>query len=219
MTAAYSFDGLPVQPVSPGTTLLLTGAAHGGTRELAYRLLVGPEDEGTVIVTTDQRATRIADDCEAAGIVLDPSRSAIVTCVGQDNRDKTVSARLLRVSGPGDLTGIGMRFSQVIEGLYDDGVDRIRTGVVTVSTLLSFNELRTVSRFVHTLVGRIGRVNGLGVLVMDPEAEGQQAVSNVAQFCDARVDVRDADGSDGPELRVRGLPDQPRDWTPFDPYA
>lgn len=214
----YTFEGLPVEPVSPGTSLLVTGSAHAGTRELAYRLLAarGDESEGTVVVTTNQRADRIAKNCAAAGVDLSPDRSGIVSCVGGDEPDDGVPAHVVRVSGPGDLTGIGMRFSELVEELHHGGVDRVRSGVVTVSTLLSFSDLRTVSRFVHTLVGRVGHIDGLGVLVMDPDAEGDRAVSNVAQFCDARVDVRDEDGQ--PELRVRGIPDQPREWTPFEPY-
>lgn len=217
MTEEYGFEGLPVEPVPPGTSLLVTGAAHAGTRELAYRMLAGGPSEGTVVVTTNQRAERIAGDCEDAGVQLSRDRSAIVTCVGQDDRDEGVTARVLRVSGPGDLTGIGMRFSQVVEELHRAGVEQVRTGVVTVTALLSFNELPTVARFVHTMVGRVGRIGGLGVLVMDPEAEGERAVSTVAQFCDARVDVRDRSGT--PELRVRGVPSQPREWTPFELYG
>jgi hypothetical protein len=218
MTDPYGFAGVPVEPVTPGTTLLVTGSAHAGTRELAYRLLAADHepDGGTVVVTTNQRAERIAQDCAAAGVTLTRERAGVVSCVGGDEPDEGVPATVVRVSGPGDLTGIGMRFSGIVEQLHQRSVDRVRSGVVTVSTLLSFSDLRTVSRFVHTLVGRVGQIDGLGVLVMDPEAEGDRAVSNVAQFCDARVDVRDEGGQ--PELRVRGIPGQPREWTPFELY-
>ena len=217
MTDDYAFEGVPVDPVLPGTSLLVAGASHAGTREVAFRLLAGGAGEGTIVVTTNQRAARVASNCEAAGVTLSPDRSAIVSCVGQDDRDEDVGAQVVRVTGPGDLTGIGMRYSRLAEELHRNGVTRVRTGVVSVSTLLSFSDLQTVSRFVHTLVGRVGSVDGLGVFLIDPEAVDERVVSNIAQFCDGRVDVRDDDG--GPELRVRGLPGQSREWSEVELYA
>lgn len=217
MTDDYAFEGLPLEPVRPGTSLVVVGPSHAGTREVAFKLLAGGPDEGTIVVTTNQRAARIARDCRAAGVNLSRDRSAIVSCVGQDDRDTGVDAEVVRVTGPGDLTGIGMRYSRLAEDLYRAGVTRVRTGVISVSTLLSFSDLQTVSRFVHTLVGRVASVDGLGVLLIDPEAVDDRVVSTIGQFCDARVDVRDDDG--GPELRVRGLPGQSREWSEVELYA
>ncbi|PSQ41173.1 hypothetical protein BRD10_00875 [Halobacteriales archaeon SW_12_71_31] len=166
MTEDYTFRGLPMAPVLPGTTLLVSGPSHAGTREVAYSMLAGAEDEGVVVVTTNQRASRIARNFEAASTGLDPARSAIVSCVGQDDRDADVDARLAEVTGPGDLTGIGMRYSKLVE---------------------------------------------------DPDAVDERVLSNVAQFCDARVDVRE--GDDTPEMRVRGLPGQSREWTAVELYG
>ena len=217
MTEDYTFRGLPMASVLPGTTLLVSGPSHAGTREVAYSMLAGAEDEGVVVVTTNRRASRVARNFEAASMRLDPARSAIVSCVGQDDRDADVDARLAEVTGPGDLTGIGMRYSKLVEELHRDGVERVRTSVVSVSTLLSFSDVQTVSRFVHTLVGRVGSIDGLGVLLIDPDAVDERMLSNVAQFCDARVDVRERD--DAPEMRVRGLPGQSREWTAVELYG
>jgi hypothetical protein len=121
---------------------------------------------------------------------------------------------VLPVSGPSDLTGIGMRFSDVQVEFGRTGHERVRTGLLSVSTLLSFSDLRTVSRFVHTLVGRIDSVDGLGVLFIDPGSHDERAIRTLAQFCAGRIEVRE--GDDGPELRARGLADQSREWEPFD---
>jgi hypothetical protein len=216
MTDDYTFEGVPVEPVLPGTSLLVAGPSHAGTREVAFHLLAGAPGEGTIVVTTNQRATRVAHDCEVAGVRLSSDRSAVVSCVGQDDRDEDIDAEVVRVTGPGDLTGIGMRYSRLAEQFHRNGVTRVRTGVISVSTLLSFSDLQTVSRFVHTLVGRVGSVDGPGVFLVDPEVVDERVVSNVAQLCDGRVDVRD---DDGPELRVRGLPGQSREWSGVELYA
>jgi len=219
MTDDYEFRDVPMAPVLPGTALLVSGPSHAGTREVAYSMLAGDENEGTVVVTTNQRAARVARNCVAAGVRLSRERSAIVSCIGQDDRDDDIDARLVKVTGPGDLTGIGMRYSKLVEELHRDGVERVRTSVVSVSTLLSFSDVQTVSRFVHTLVGRIGSIDGLGVLLIDPDAVDERVLSNVAQFCDARVDVRDGGVNDAPEMRVRGLPGQSRDWAEVELYG
>lgn len=209
----YEFPNLPLEGIRPGTTVLVSGPTHGGTRDLGIRMLVGAESEGSIVITTNQRARRIADDCERVGLTLTASSTAILDCVGDE--DSGVPARVLPVSGPSDLTGIGMRYSDVYRGFKRSGIDRVRTGLFSLSTLLSFGDLKTVSRFVHTLVGRIDSVDGVGVLIIDPATHDEQTVSTIAQFCSGRIEVRD--GEDSPELRARGLSGQPREWQPFSP--
>ncbi|WP_338737756.1 DUF7504 family protein [Haloplanus salilacus] len=214
MADDYEFRDLPVPPIRAGTSVLLTGPTHAGTRQLAFRLLAGSPDEGTIVITTNSRASRVIDDCRASGMTATPDRTGVVDCV-DDGEDDSVAARVLTVSGPADLTGIGMRYSKLYQGFYEGGTDRVRTGVCSVSTLLSFSDLRTVSRFVHTVIGRIDSVDGFGVLFLDPETQDERTVSTVGQFCGGRIEVRE--GDDGPELRTRGLARGDGEWTPFDP--
>ncbi|MCD2200786.1 hypothetical protein LPA44_12880 [Halobacterium sp. KA-4] len=212
MTDDYNFEGLPLASLRPGTTVLVAGPSHAGTRHLAFRMLSGPPTEGAILVSTNQRAGRIADDWARSGFELDKERAAILDCVGDD--DQNVPAQVLPVSGPSDLTGIGMRYSDVYRTFRQSGVERVRTGLFSVSTLLSFGDLKTVSRFVHTLVGRIDAVDGIGVFCIDPGMHDEQTVSTITQFCSARIDVRETES--GQELRARGIPDQPREWMNFD---
>lgn len=209
---AYSFDRLPVADIHTGTTVLLTGAPHEGARDLGLQLLGGPVGEGAIVVTTNKRAQRITEACDRIGIKVSDDRTAILDCVGDEDAD--VPARVLPVSGPSDLTGIGMRFSDVYVDFHGNDIDRVRTGLFSLSTLLSFGDLRTVSRFVHTLVGRIDSVDGLGVFLIDPQSHDDRAVRTLSQFCDARIDVRKKDGET--ELQARGLRDQPDGWLSFD---
>ncbi|WP_178915299.1 hypothetical protein [Natronomonas gomsonensis] len=215
MRDEYRFAELPLADIRPGTSVLVSGPTHDGARSLSMQMLAGEYDEGAIIVTTNQRASRVAEDCQRFGIDVRDDRTAILDCVGDDD-DPDVPARVLPVSGPSDLTGIGMRFSDVYREFKTTDIDRVRTGLCSVSTLLSFGDLRTVSRFTHTLVGRIDKVDGLGVFVVDPAGHDEQAINTLAQFCSGRIEVRDRDGR--AELRTRGLADQPREWTPFDAF-
>lgn len=212
MTAdAYEFDRLPIEPVRPGTTILLAGPSHVGTEALGYRLLAGPS-EGAIVVTTNRQADHVAEECQRAGITVAPEHVAILDCVGETER--SVPARVLPVPGPSDLTGIGMRFSDIYGNLKRSGIDRVRTGFFSLSTLLTIGDLQAVSRFVHTLVGRIDSVGGLGICLLDPSMHEQQTVSTLSQFCGGRIDVRDSD--EGPELKARGFGSQSAGWVPFD---
>ena len=213
MTEHYAFEGVPIEPIRPGSTVLLAGPAHSGGRELGLRMLAGQSGQGAIVVTTNRRSRRIAADCERVGLRLTADSTAILDCVGDEDTD--VPARVLPVSGPSDLTGIGMRYSDVHRSFARSGIDRVRTGLFSLSTLLSFGDLQTVSRFVHTLVGRIDALDGLGVLLIDPSIHDDRTVSTLSQFCAGRIDVRE--GGDGSELRARGLPEQPREWRSFDP--
>jgi len=211
----YAFDGLPLDPVRRGTSILVAGPSHGGTRELAYRMLVGDADEGIIVLTTNTTAADVTAECETVGIEVSADRIGIVDCLDAD--DTGVPARVLTVSSAQDLTGIGMRYSKLYSDFHAEGVESVRTGLFSISTVLSLTELRTVSRFVHTLVGRVSKVGGLGVFLVDPAMHDERELRTISQFCDGRVDVRD--GDDGPELRSRGFLGGSSSWQSFEPLT
>lgn len=211
--APYEFDTLPLSDIDAGTSVLITGAAHSGARELALQMATSAREEGSIIVATNRGAPRILSDLESIGIEPNPSQLTIVDCTGGGSADST-DAHVTTVGDPSDLTGIGIRFADAYQRFADADIDCVRTGVISLSTLLTFQELRPVARFTHTLRGRIASVDGLGIFVIDPAQHDERAVSTLSQFLDGRVEVRDTDA--GPEFRCRGLGDQPRDWVPFE---
>ncbi|MFT4885258.1 MAG: hypothetical protein ACI8U4_002780, partial [Natronomonas sp.] len=208
----YTFQGLPLPDIDPGTSLLVSGPTHGGVRDLASRMIRSTEGEGSIVVTTNKSAERLVRDYQDSGVDIGPDTLSIVDCT--DGSGDVTEARVLSVSGPADLTGIGIRFSDAYRQFDAEDVERVRTGVFSLSTLLSFSDLRTVSRFVHTLAGRIGNTGGIGLFLIDPGLHDERTIRTVGQFCDGRIEVRD--GADGPELRTRGIPDDSRYWRAFD---
>jgi hypothetical protein len=212
MSDDYTFQGLPLPDIDPGTSLLVSGPTHGGVRDLASRMIRSTEGEGSIVVTTNKSAERLVRDYQDSGVDIGPDTLSIVDCT--DGSGDVTEARVLSVSGPADLTGIGIRFSDAYRQFDAEDVERVRTGVFSLSTLLSFSDLRTVSRFVHTLAGRIGNTGGIGLFLIDPGLHDERTIRTVGQFCDGRIEVRD--GADGPELRTRGIPDDSRYWRAFD---
>lgn len=212
----YRFDGLPLEPIPAGRNVLVAGPPHVGAQELVLRMVVGSlaDDEGGVLITTDSDSGALLENCRRYGASPRVAGLGVVDCVGTTT-DGAEGARTTTVSGPDDLTGMGMRYSKLCANFEADGVSRIRMGVASVSTLLSFGDVQRTSRFVHTLAGRNASIGGLGVFLLDPETQDERVVRTIAHFCDGRIQVREAeDGEGGSELRVQGVPG-PREWTPF----
>jgi hypothetical protein len=216
-TGRYEFgDDLPVSGVAPGTNLLVSGPAMAGSRDLALRLVTDGNDrgEGMVVVTTNKGGEKVLAECEGLCESLERHRFGIVDCVSQQHGRERFAERIETVSSPADLTGMGIEFSSLYQTVHRSSAERVRAGLYSISTLLMYNEFQTVSRFVHTVGGRIAATDGLGVFLIDPTTQDERVVNTMTQLCDGRVDVRERD--DGTrELRVRGLSDQPREWTPF----
>jgi len=213
----YRFDGLPLDPIPAGRNVLVAGPPHVGARGLVLRMVAGSlaDDEGGVLITTDADGTSILEDCRRWGASPRTDGLGVVDCVGATT-DGARDIRTTTVSGPDDLTGMGMRYSKLCADFDAEGVTRIRMGVASVSTLLSFGDVQRTSRFIHTLAGRNASIGGLGVFLLDPDTQDERTVRTIAHFCDGRIQIREAeDGSGDSELRVRGVPG-PREWTTFD---
>lgn len=205
----YAFDGLPLNPVPPGTNVLVTGPSLGGLRQLSLRLLVGPPEEGVVLVTADVSASEAVESFRAVGGDVDSARVCMIDCAQES--DDTNSERVHDVTTPADLTGIGMSFSSLYEQLYDSGTTRVRTGVYTLGPLLVYaDDERAVFRFLHTVTGRIRAAEGLGVCAVDPAAQDERTIGSVAQAFDGQIELRERGGRH--QIRVQGLPDQPEGW-------
>ncbi|NEU56630.1 hypothetical protein [Halorussus sp. MSC15.2] len=216
-TSAYEFaDDLPIEGVEPGSNLLVAGPTMGGARDLALRLVTAGSDreEGLVLVTTTKSGGKILSECDKLCTGLQQSTFGVVDCVSKKQGREQTSERIETVSSPGDLTGIGIEFSGLYQSVHRETTERVRAGLFSLSTLLMYTEFQTVSRFVHTVAGRIGATDGLGVFLIDPSTQDERVVNTITQLCDGRVDVR-VRGDGTREMRVRGLADQPREWTPF----
>jgi hypothetical protein len=209
----YTFDGLPLAGVEPGTNILVTGPALGGIRELTMRMLLRRHSrEGTLFIAAVVDGRETLSDYEALGGDLDFARVGVVDCTenGTDDDGHNVHA----VGSPADLTGAGIEFSSLYERIHQNGAGQVRTGVYTLSPFVVYAPAKSVFRFVHTLTGRIRTADGLGVCAIDPAAVDDQTLSSIAQAFDGKVELREVDGQRA--VRVRGLSDQPDDWQPID---
>lgn len=218
--AAYTFaESLPLNPVQPGSTLLVSGEGFSAATDVARLMVIDgmADEEGALFISTNETCTKLLAACRRLRPELDTAQLGIIDCTGQDIGQADLGARVKYVSTQRDLTGIGMKFSGLYESLYAGAKDgRIRTGLLSLSSLCMYLDLRKLFQFTQTLSGRIDSADGLGVMSLDPTMHDSRTINTLSQVADGRIEVRDHDDSeyDG-ELRVRGLPDQPGDWTPF----
>jgi KaiC/GvpD/RAD55 family RecA-like ATPase len=217
----YRFgDGVPLAPIQQGSTVLVAGSALSPAEDLARWMVTEGTDagEGALFISTNETCVSLAEACRQTHPSFDPSRVGVIDCSGQDLAKSRLDVRVRHISTQTDLTGIGMKFSALYESLYADaGNGRVRTGLISLSSLLMYVELRTLFRFAQTLAARIESAGGLGVFVIDPESHDTRTVSTLSQVVDGRISVRDpedVEDADG-ELRVDGLPEQPSKWQPF----
>lgn len=211
----YEFDDLPLSPVEPATNLLVAGDAMSGARELFLRMVAPTAggDEAAVLVTTGSNAEKLYGELERAAGAVDRRQVGVVDAVSQQQGVEGETDRVRMVSSPRDLTGIGMELTDLYESFHGGGAEHVRTGLDSVSTLLMYADLETVFRFLHVFSGRVATADGLGVYVIDPSSHDQQTTQTLSQLFDGRVEVRE-EGAER-QLRVRGLADQPREWTAF----
>lgn len=210
---AYTFpESIPLEPVPAGTSLLVTGPSLGGTREFVMRLLACEEGEGLILVTTDRASPEVIESFEGGGCAYDTARMAVVDCTADSRAHAEHNVHA--VSGPSDLTGIGIAFSSLYEELYAGGVERVRTGLYTLAPLLMFvDEVQPLYRFLHTVTGRIRSAGGLGVAAIDPETQDETTIRTLSQPFDGEIRLRETDAH---EVRIRGLDGQPEGWQPID---
>jgi len=218
----YRFaEELPINPIAPGTTVLVAGPALSGTDDLARSMVADAESngEGALFISTNKTCQKLWDACRKTHPTLDPARTGIIDCSGQEIGNSRLDVQVKYVSTQSDLTGIGMKFSSLYESLYADVTDgRVRTSLISLSSLSMYVDLRKLFQFLQTLSGRIDSANGLGVFSIDPTTHDTKTVNTLSQVADGRIEVREAETDDHDaeaELRIRGLADQPNGWQPF----
>ncbi|MBP1955498.1 KaiC/GvpD/RAD55 family RecA-like ATPase [Halarchaeum rubridurum] len=215
----YKIDGaLPPElltEVEPGTNLLVSGPAMSGKRQLLLKLLARGESEGegSVVVTSRNPAADVVDAYQDVRPSDGHDFLRIIDCVG--DATEVEGARVHGVSSPGDLTGIGIEFSEIAREAEEADLGRVRVGFDSLSPLLMYVDLQRLFRFLHVFTSQIQSRDWLGLFAIDPDSHDQQEVNTISQLFDGMVEIRLADGG-GREARVRGVTDAPTDWVALD---
>jgi len=213
LTSVLEFDAL--SEVRPGSSILISGPAMSGKERLAYDVLADGlrKGNGAVVVTTGDGAGSVVEEFRSLVPDLDDSQLGVIDCRGEGGTDEAAigNAHAHHVSSPGDLTGIGIGITKALEGLHNAGNEQGRLALVSLSTMLTYTDKKTVFKFCHVLSSRLDSAGYIGVFTIDSGAHDDQTLQVIKQAFDGMIDVRDAEGG-GREARVLGLAGEPTDW-------
>lgn len=216
MTDPFTFADLPVDPIRPGQTILLSGSGRMASMVARKLCFGGGHDDGVVYVSTNTSGRHLATEVEAEYPDIDLSRLGIIDATGRKDVETETPAWIEAVSNTGDLTGISIKNSILSTHLQKHGIERVRTCLDSLSLLLLYTNFKTVTRFVHTIDGRVAATDGLGVFVLDESMHDPQVRHTLRNLCNCEISLRR--GESGPELRLDGIRNQPQGWQPFDLY-
>lgn len=198
--------------VPAGTNLLVRGTSMSGKDEILRAVVtygIG-NGEGTVYVTTNLSADELFErrSLEVCGDCL-----GVVDCVTESRGGEPEESETVKfASSPSDMTGIGVKVSELLEGLRNErGIERNRVIVESISTLLMYSNLETVFRFLHVFTGRVRSIDAVGIFVIDSEMHEEKAYLTLRQVFDGVVEVEE-DEEGRTRLRIVGLTDEPTDW-------
>lgn len=206
-------DELPAD-LPADAVILIAGPPMTGKYELLFRLLAGSSD-GAIFISTKNGAARVIEDYRSAGGDVTSDRLGVVDCVSRDlGRQATEDGTHVRyVSGPADLTSIGVEFTELSRELQEQDVEQVAVGLHSVSQLVMHADLQQVYKFLQVLTGQIRTAGWHGAAVVDePAWEGEEAAM-LEQHFDGVIHTREDEASQR-EYRIRSQ-STTTDWTPF----
>ncbi|WP_338739441.1 RAD55 family ATPase [Haloplanus salilacus] len=181
--------------VDEGTNLLLSGPALSGKTELAFDILATgvSNGEGAIVVSNTDGAKRVFEDLSKRFDYAD-NPVAVVDCVTRQQgvNEARDDSQVRYTSSPVDMTGVGIKFSELLEEFYEtQGIQRNRVVLDSLSTLLMYSDLQTVFRFLHVFTGRVQSVDGLGLYAIDSGAHDDKTMNTLKQLFDGVIETHE----------------------------
>jgi hypothetical protein len=204
-TQPFETDGLPIDGIESGASILLTGEDPDALEAIFNRLVATRENESGVVLSTDAdgRSIKRALDGIARGA---GDRSTVLTAAGSGRGDGIET-----VSDIADLTGTGMQLSTELAEARQEAA-RFRTGIYLCTSICAeIEDTRSVYRFLNSnFLTDLRRGDGIGVCALDTTAEVGSDVSSIAAGLETsftgRIDIVESDGRTA-TLEVSGLGD------------
>jgi len=202
--------------------VLIDGPPLTGRRRLLHPLLRSWTDEPMIVSTrhVEDRVRRVHEQATAeAG--EDP---VVIDCVSAAHADDLEESEQTRyAAGPGNLTNIGTRVTEVLESRRDED---LAVGITALSPLVTYTSVESVFQFTQVLINQaIGQGWSVAAVASSPiyEDPTHHALRNPfdavietrrADAVDADVEVDgDDDTTAGSAFRVRSR-EGVTDWLP-----
>ena len=204
-----------------GTNILVLAPSMSNAEQLAYALIKPMNGEYSIVLSTNERAAEVIDFFKAAG--SDKHFIGVIDAITKSSTPGiTDTQRLMFVSSPTDLTGIGIKFSNMIETIFDGTFSEgegglfpppIRFCVNSISTLLMYRKLEVLYQFLHVLTAKLKKIEGVGIYLLNNESFDDKTISLIKQLMSGVIEVKVE--PEGSYFRVQGLKGAMTDWMKY----
>jgi hypothetical protein len=194
-----------------GTNILILAPPMSYADQLAYALTKPVTGEYAITLSTNERAAEVVDFFKVAG--SDKRFIGVIDAITKSSTPSIVDTPRLRfVSSPTDLTGIGIKFSNMIEAIFEgdfsDGEaglfpPPIRFCVNSVSTLLMYRKLEVLYQVLHVLTAKLKKIEGVGIYILNSESFDDKTLSLIKQLMNCVIEIKIE--HDGSYLRIMGI--------------
>jgi len=190
-------------------SVLISGPPMSGKYDLFNRLL-SEQSSAPIVVSTGRTGDKVRSDYERiTGVGADDV--VVIDCVTHQQGDKPADTATTKyVGSPGDLTEIGIKFTDVVES--SAGLSRA-VGVYSLSELLMYWDPERIYRFTRVMTSQTSGQDWPFVGVVGSTTHDEQVIHTLHEPFELVVETRMAD--DERQFRVRGRMGQPSDWTTF----
>ncbi|MCX6682000.1 MAG: hypothetical protein NTY71_03320 [Methanoregula sp.] len=204
-----------------GTNFLVLAPPMSLAEDLAYSLTKPLPGEYAIVLSTNDRAAEVIDAFKV--MEVDKRYVGTIDAITKSSTPGIAdTTRLMFVASPTDLTGIGIKFSKMVELIFDgdfsDGESGlfpppVRFCVNSVSTLLMYRKLEVLYQFLHVLTSKVKKIDGVGFYLLNNESFDEKTISLVKQLMTGVIEVKIEQSTN--YLRIMGIKGVPSKWQKF----
>jgi hypothetical protein len=222
---SYKTGIAPIDEISggfeAGTNILILAPPMSYAEQLAYALTKPLTGEYAIVLSTNERAAEVVDAFKLAG--ADKRFTGVIDAITKSSTPSIADTqRLMFVSSPTDLTGIGIKFSNMIETIFEGDFSEgesglfpppIRFCVNSISTLLMYRRLEVLYQFLHVLTAKLKKIEGVGIYLLNSESFDDKTLSLIKQLMNCVIEIKIEQNVS--YMRIQGIQGVTGDWMKF----
>lgn len=204
-----------------GTNILILAPPMSFADQLALALTKPQTGEYSIILSTNERAAEVVDYFKNTG--SDKRFIGVIDAITKSSTPTIIDTqRLMFVSSPTDLTGIGIKFTNMVESIFEGDFSEgesglfpppIRFCVNSISTLLMYRRLEVLYQFLHVLTAKLKKIEGVGIYLLNSESFDDKTLSLIKQLMNCVIEVKTEQNSSF--MRIQGIRGVKSDWQKF----
>ncbi len=207
--------------LTSGANVIILAPAMSEAEKIAYNLCRPLPGEYTIVLTTEDQSSELIDNFNKWGFNIE-NVGLIDTVTKVSTPTIQDELRVRYVGSPSDLTGIGIKFSKMVESITDGHFSKekparypppLRLCVSTVSTLLMYRKLEVLYQFLHVFSTKLKKMEGIGVYILNSESFDEKTISLLKNLMTVAIDIKVE--NDRYYLKLNGKNIKSLPWTEY----